>query len=252
MTNHDILAAQAQHVVMKNELIQNSRYSLGLLEQRALLYIVSKIKPTDEPYQEYPFSIEEFCRVCNFNKDSGTYYQYVKNIIKEMKSKPLVIKIDEHKELVTNWINDAVLDDETGIVSISFSKYLTPYLFELRQFYTIFSLEDVLAMKSKYGIRLYEYLKSVKSLGWKHTITISDLRDRIGCNDKYTDYKDFKKYALEPALKDINTYTGLNVAYKANKYKKKVVSIEFTILTANTPEEATKRHMARRAAIEPD
>ena len=252
MTKQEILSAQAQHVVMKNELIQNSRYNLGLLEQRALLYLISKIKPTDKPYTEYPFSIEEFCQVCKLNRRSGTYYQYIKDILKSMSSKPLTIRLDEHRELITNWINEAVINDETGVVSITFSKYLTPYLYELRQFYTSFCLEEVLAMNSKYGIRLFEYIKSIKSKGWKQAVPLEELRIRMDCVEKYTEYKDFRKFALEPAVKDINTYTNIKISYEPIKVKKWVKAIEFTILDVSSAEELTARQMAKAEAMRPD
>ena len=36
-------------VAKDNRLIQNSRMSLGLLENKAVLYLISKIQPDDKP-----------------------------------------------------------------------------------------------------------------------------------------------------------------------------------------------------------
>ena len=252
MTKQEILSAQAQHVVMKNELIQNSRYNLGLLEQRALLYLISKIKPTDKPYTEYPFSIDEFNKVCKHTERTGRYTEYAHNVLKSLNTKQVEIQLDEHRRLITNWINEAVINDETGVVSITFSKYLTPYLYELRQFYTSFCLEEVLAMNSKYGIRLFEYIKSIKSKGWKQAVPLEELRIRMDCVEKYTEYKDFRKFALEPAVKDINTYTNIKISYEAIKVKKWVKAIEFTILDVSNAEELTARQIAKAEAIQPD
>ena len=42
-------------VFKRDDLIQKSRYSLTVQEQRIVLYAMSKIKPTDDAFQEYTF-----------------------------------------------------------------------------------------------------------------------------------------------------------------------------------------------------
>ena len=50
-------------VVKANELIQKSRFSLSLQQQKIVLYLISQITPFDEDFKLYEFSIIEFCRV---------------------------------------------------------------------------------------------------------------------------------------------------------------------------------------------
>lgn len=245
MTQREIVEAQSQFVVMRNELIQKSRYSLSLTEQKLVLYMVSKITPFDEPYKEYIFSYAEFEAVCNLNKDGGKSKILVIEALKALKSKPLEIKISARQKVITSWFNDAVIDEETQEIRIGFSKYLTPYLYNLQTFYTKFCLENTLSMNSKYGIRLYEYLISIKSKGHKQKISLEELRERCGVGEKYPKYKDFRVFVLEPALKDINTYADISVEYKEEKTGRKVTHIIFVIVTSDT----AQRHMNRAKAL---
>lgn len=244
MRKQEVIAAQSQFVVMRNELIQKSRYSLSLLEQKVVLFMVSKITPYDEPHTEYPFSFQEFEAVCNLNKDGGKDKIRVSETLKSLKTKVVEIKLSEKSRVITSWFNDAVIDDETQTVKISFSKYLTPYLYNLQTFYTQFCLENALAMESKYGIRLYEYLRSIKNKGYKQVIPLEEVRERCGITNKYENYKDLRKRVLEPALEDINTYSDLEVSYKEIKSGRKVVELEFTILSANENNRFINRNKA--------
>lgn len=245
MTKREIVEAQSQFVVMRNELIQKSRYSLSLTEQKIILFMVSKITPFDEPYTEYTFAYKEFEAVCNLNKGGGKSKILVVDTMKQLKTKPIEIRLSEKQKVITSWFNDAIIDEETQTIKVSFSKYLTPYLYNLQTFYTQFCLENVLPMSSKYGIRLYEYLKSIQSKSHKQKISLDELRERCGTGDKYTKYKDFRVCVLEPATKDINTYTDLKVEYQEVKTGRSVSHIQFVITNSSTAD----RHINRASAL---
>lgn len=241
MTEREIITAQSQFVVMRNELIQKSRYDLTLTEQKIILFMVSKITPLDEPYKEYEFTYKEFESVCNLNRDGGKPKRLVIDALKQLRTKPVEITLSENKKVITGWFNEATIDTDTQTVSIVFSKHLVPYLYNLQTFYTMFCLENVLPMNSKYAIRLYEYLKSIKSKGYKQTVALEELRERCGVGDKYTKYKDLRVNVIEPALADINTYTDLEVKYKEIKTSRSITHLEFTILNYDTPERRINR-----------
>lgn len=75
----EIIESREMFVAKSNALIQRSRYSLTLQQQRILLFLISKIKPTDTPEETYTFSIEEFCKVCGITASTGDYYKTIKD-----------------------------------------------------------------------------------------------------------------------------------------------------------------------------
>lgn len=244
----DTLAAQSMYVVKSNELIQRSRYSLSLMEQKAVLFLISKIKPNDEPNTEYLFDVKDFCRACNFYEDSGFYAKYVKDIMLSLADNKIVVDIDKGKTLITHWFSSAIIDNEANNIRIRFDYTITPYLFQLRSFYTQYSLEYVLPMKSKYGVRLYEFLRSVKTLNYIQTYSIEELRLRLDC-DKYPNFKDFRKYVLEPAISDINAYSDIEVNYECVKTGRKYTAITFTIKNCSGDEKNMERFINRRKVL---
>ena len=240
----DVLSAQSMYVAKGNALIQKSRYSLSLVEQKAVLFLISKIKPTDEAGHSYIFSIKDFCKTCNFNENSGFYTSYVRQIVEELGKKTIAIDLGEGRTLISHWFSSVIIDANTNSFEVCFDTNLAPYFFQLKSFYTQYSLEYVLPMKSKYSIRLYELLRSVKSKSYRQRFTVEELRERVDCQ-KYSSYKEFRRNVLEPAIEDINKYTDLDVRYEPIKTGRKITHIEFVILLNSDPE----RHYNRRREL---
>ena len=76
-------------VVKANDLIQKSRFSLSLQQQKIVLYLISQIKPYDEDFKVYSFDIKEFCKVCGIDSDGGKTYAELKEQIKAIRDKSL-------------------------------------------------------------------------------------------------------------------------------------------------------------------
>ena len=72
--NDEKLGKERSFVVAKdNRLITKSRYSLTLQQQKILLYLISRIKPTDEVGTVYELPISDFIKVCGY--DNAYYYK---------------------------------------------------------------------------------------------------------------------------------------------------------------------------------
>ena len=225
--NDGIEESRSMIVVKSNTLIQQTRYELSLQEQRILLYLISKIKPDDTEIKETEISIIDFCKVCGIDTQNKGIYSYVKSILKNLADKSNWIEFEPDTETLVRWIDTLSIYKGSGTVKISLSRNLTPYLIGLRKQYTQIPLFNILPMKSKYGIRLYEILKSYANLGSKR-IGIDELKKRLNA-ESYKDTSNFKKKVLFPALKDIERYGDIKVSTIFIKTKNKITHIEFVI-----------------------
>lgn len=82
------------------------------------------------------------------------------------------------------------------------------------------SKKAVLAFESRYSLRLYEIVSIRKGLSYKHEerFEVDDLRARLGIPpEKLKSFGDVKKYALDPAVAEVNQLTGLEVSYSLVK-----------------------------------
>lgn len=236
---------QSFFVAKGNELIQQSRFSLTMQQSKIMLFLISKIRPHDLGDEIYSISIREFCKVCNIECDSGKNYNDVKAALKALADKSVWVRIGD-SEVLLRWLNRLRLNKETNEIELSFHPDMIPFLYDLRDRYTSYSLENVLTMRSKYGIRLYELLKSYEYLEKDITFTLEELKMRLDA--PYKRYPDFRRYVLEPAIDDINTCSDIAVGYIPFQSSKSrsIDMITFSIRQPRTIEAIMRsRHKSR-------
>lgn len=215
-------------VTQSNNLIE-ARHSKPLTarEQKIVLTMVSMIQPTDKDFMDYRISIRDFHEMLGL--EGSTKYTEIKDITKVLMSKTIEIPQDDGDWLLANWISSAKYIKGEGVIELSFSPHLKPYMLQLKNQFTSYQLSNILSLKSTYSIRLYELMKKWQHLGrWE--CPIDDLKKKLGIPEgKYKQYGHFKSKALNQAEKEINEKTDLNINFKEIKKGRKVVKIEFSI-----------------------
>lgn len=241
----DIIQARDYKVVKGNEIIQKARYSLGLAEIKAFSFIISKIKPTDQVFCEYTFSINEYCRVLGIETNNGKNIQTVKKSLKSLVDKSFFLTLEDGTETSISWLNKIWIDKGKGTIRVRLDDDLQKYVTGLYTNYTQYELLCTLPMKSSYSIRIYELLKSY-SFTKRHTFKIDELKRALGC-EHYERFPDFKRRVIEIAVKEINTFTDLEVSWRPITEGRKVIEIEFYINTRDLLERIETQNKAMAA-----
>lgn len=216
---------RSQLVVKSNELIQKSRFNLSTSEQKIILYLISKIRPSDTEFHEYEFSVADFCRICGISSQSGSVHSAVKQSVKTLADKSFWIKQDDHSEVLLRWLQHAKI--ESGRIHIQIDQNMKPYLLQLKEKFTKYELIYTLAFKSQFSIRLYEILKSYQ---WRHDVTLQldELKASMFA-ENYKNFKDFRNRVLDVAVREINQYSDIDVSYEPITKGRKTVSLLFYI-----------------------
>ena len=138
----EYLVVKHNAIIQKNkfQVAKNAGNSLSLLEQKILLYVISRIKPDDTELREQIFDIAEFCRVCGI-KAGGENYPYLKEVIAKLKSRVMWL-VAEDSETTVSWIDKATIYKKSGKVKIRLDEDLKPYLLMLSRNYTAFPLHN--------------------------------------------------------------------------------------------------------------
>ncbi|MQP68111.1 RepB family plasmid replication initiator protein [Niveispirillum sp. SYP-B3756] len=94
---------------------------------------------------------------------------------------------------------------EGGVLTYTFHSWVSERLKE-PALYSYLSLRIIYEFESKYALTLYEVLKRYADRNaaepyWQ--TKVEELRAILGCVDKLKDWKDLRKYALDPALAEI-------------------------------------------------
>lgn len=223
----EIAKRREYKVVKSNDIIRKARYDLSLFELKSLSYILSMIKPTDEPRQTYVFSVNEFCKVCGIDCTSGRNYELIKETLKKLRDKSFYLTLADETEVTVGWLEKVWINKRSGNIRVRLDEDIEKYVMNLFENFTQYELLSTLPFQSKYSFRMYELLKSYSSLK-QHTFDLEDLKRVLMC-EHYNVYKDFRVKVVEIALKEINQYTDLNVVYEPIKQGKKIVKLHFEI-----------------------
>ena len=192
--------ARKQNVAKRNDMIQKSKKSLSIVENKAVSYIFSKVKPDDDPDTIYTFDCQEFYRLLRWKKES---YTDLRAMLYSIASQTFGI-IDEETgtEKIVHWFNTIHLKMSKNGKIISDSKLpgryveikihedLMEYVFGLEQqrrenhiFYSAYQLQNVSMLTHTYSQSMYELLKSYENLGkWRFeygTGSENDIQMRI-------------------------------------------------------------------------
>jgi len=213
-------------VVQSNELLRQTRYELNATEQKLVIYLISKIDKDDKDLKEIKMSIADYLNVCGIS-DSGGNYEYIKKALKNLRDKSWWIASGK-SHILFSWIDMAMINEETHIIHIKLSYSLKPYLLELKENFTKYQLINVMVLKSKYAIRLYEVLKSYEYKNY-WIVSVSEFREILQVQDKYKAVLDLRKRAIDPAVKEINELTDILVTYEQIKEGRNITEIKFKI-----------------------
>lgn len=256
--------ARDQLVVQDNNFIQNSLMRLTPLEHKALQFLVSKIKPGDNPTQEYTFNKNVFFRSIKWGRNTST--SEVKALLEGIRNKSVWYTNDAGDQKILAWLDTVSINPATNAITVTFSRSIAPMLFSLIEsyeeegkHYSLHKYEDIALMKNKYSIRLYDLLKSYSNnkewffeynTGTEHDILTKlvdpDEKGNPDIPSSLKRWASFKKYTLDVVKEEIDQYTDLNISYEGSKLDtagnkhRNVVRIIFKISEKNEQEKKQK------------
>lgn len=126
-------------------------------------------------------------------------------------------KYGKNSRAIIGWIDYAEYRDGEASVDIKFNERLKPYYLKLKERFTQIPFNVIVYFKSQYAIRFYEMIKedSFKANQdgyFKRSFEYKDLRYKFLIQEtEYRFFKDFRVYVIEPAIKEINESSEINI-----------------------------------------
>ena len=138
-------------VTQGNNLIEaRHKNPLTAREQKIVLTMVSMIQPSDEDFKDYRISVKNFSEMLGL-KGSVKYTQ-MKEIAENLMTKTIEIPKENGGWILANWISSAEYKEGEGVIDLSFSPKLKPYMLQLKNQFTSYRLSNILNLNSTYSI----------------------------------------------------------------------------------------------------
>ena len=228
---------------MKNDLVKKSNslteayYSLSVVEYRILHMTFSALSEFDtnkDFYKKVRFTIKADDYMQLFNVDRATAYQALKDASERLFNRYFSYDeiIDErlglYERMKARWVQKIGYIEKNACVTL----YLTPDVLsmvgQLKEKYTYFQLCKMADLSSIHSIRIYEMMMQWRSTKTVPSISIEELRDRLGLSeDEYPRMYDFKKRVLDHAVKVINENTDIILTYEQQKSGRNITGFIF-------------------------
>ena len=233
----------AKNLVVKDNALINASYNLELVEQRLILLAIVEARTSGKgvtPNNSLTITASSYMN--HFDTNRNTAYQALKdacNNLFERQFSYIETNTKGNTEVVrSRWVSEIRYIDNEASVKLIFSPTVSPLITLLEKNFASYELEQVAQLNSKYAVRLYEVVIAWRSTGKTPMIAIDELRNRLGVlDDEYTVTADFKRWALDNPIKQINEKTEINLSYEQHKQGRKIIGFTFTIKQKSTAQQ---------------
>lgn len=230
----DFCLNSSYQVVQANQLI-GGKQALKVNSAKLIRSAIMQVVAEDEELKPYVVTISELSKL--FGVSESNLYRDINDITDDIISNPVQIRYQSGKKVAwvkIPWVSKCEYNSDIG-VAIKLNDELKPFLINLKEHYTQYTLDNILSMKSVYAIRIFEMLqekittKLLPKGGKDITLSVQYIRECTDTEDKYEKISHFKSRVIDPAVKEINEKTVYRVSYENIKSGKTVTAIKFHI-----------------------
>lgn len=225
--NKRLKSADQNLATQSNKLIE-ATYRMSVPAKRVMLMLLGQIHPAQKDISK-KIRIEALDYSKKTGIDPSQAYKDIQNGCMELMKTIITTRKSEDKTtehcVVVSWMK---YHDSEGWLEATFSTWITQYIHCLARIgYTTITIDEALRFKRFYTIRLYELLMQFKKTQERH-IKIQSLRQIFQIdNTTYIRFADFRKWVLEPSVKEINEKTKWDLIWEPIKTGRKITSISF-------------------------
>ena len=214
--------------IRQHNALTNARYDYTELQLDLLFFIVSRLRK-DQKTSLYELPIKELALL------TGKQYHlpYLRQATEGMGSRMFEVETPERVKQLWMFQRVEYLKGQ-GIIEIKLTEDILPYLFDLKDNFTSYTLAAALRLNSKYAKRIYQLCSQWKDLGETKKYDLQDFKKMLGLldekgNEKMERISVLREKVLDIAVKQINEHTELHISYKLEKRVRTYKNIVFTV-----------------------
>ena len=223
------------YVCQANSLV-GGKQALKLNSAKLIRAAIMQVVRDDEELKPYIITISELAELLNVPKSN--IYRDIDDITDDILNNPVYIREEVGKKvrwIKIPWVTRCEYNSDIG-VALKLNDELKPFLINLKDHYTQYTLDSILVMKSVYAIRIYELLQSeimtriLPRAGTDIELSVETLKECCGCESKaYKTFSNFRNRVIDIAVKEINEKTLYTLSYDYVKKGKSVIGLIFHI-----------------------
>lgn len=225
-------------VVTANDFITAYGLEQLPLNSRKLLYLaISQCRMSDKDFFEYTIPIKDFANLMGI-RDTNLY-QNARKITRKLLSLVLECALNGKDYDQYNVFSKCSYRSKQGIIVFKLNSDMTDFLLNLTSDFSQPLLEDFIRMNSPYSMAIWHLMqREMKSrkpgISQKITfsLTLAELREVTGTQNKLKQVGQFKERVLDKALREIRENCDTKITYQNIKVGRTVVGFQFEAVCA--------------------
>ena len=230
-----------KHLVKKRNMLNEIKpNTMSLTELRFFSIYLSKIhkdKPNETRVVRFP--LDDFKAIMELS--SRINIKHMQSVTDGLLCKVVNVPIEGEKGKYIGYTafqlfkECTVSQDNNGewYVEIDAHDKALPLMFEYKNKYFSYTVDNVLRLRSPNQHKMYELLKQYELIGWR-VFAIDELKELLGIGkDEYGDrWDNFKRFVLDACQKALEEHTDIKFTYEPHGKKGKggkILSLKFTI-----------------------
>jgi plasmid replication initiation protein len=211
----ETIILKKKYLVTKSNILNEFRMGNPTLQELRLFSIyLSRVNPKDINTRKVIFPYDDFCAIMEFKgRVSRTHLESVmKGILTKIITLP---REDGGFACFSFFITcEFMRSDDNWSILVDIHEYAIEYVFNLTQNYFKYQLWNVLKLKSRNQLRMYEILKQDEYKGHRE-LSVKDLKAMLGIEEnEYPRFSNFKTYVLDACQTALEKYTDIKFTYE--------------------------------------
>ena len=243
-------------LVVKDNALMNASYNLDLVEQRLILLAIIEARESGKGINANdPLTVHAESYINQFNVARQTAYQALKDACDDLFARQFSYQeINERgntENVRSRWVSEIRYVDAEATVKLIFAPIVIPLITRLEKRFTQYEMKQIAELSTGYAIRLYELLICWRTTGKTPVIELSEFRQKMGVLDsEYQRMYDFKKYVLEPSIKQVNEHTDIISTYEQHKKGRLITGFSFKFKAKKQNSDKTPKNSDSSLRIE--
>lgn len=219
-----------EETVVKANRMVKAKTSFTKLEHRIVAALISQIERGQESFETQRVSLREIMERAGV--ESTEIFRKATEICDRLVEKGIgICTYDEDRGRMytayTLFRKCRYVENE-GIIEAKFEDEMRPFLLQLKNRFTMYSLNFFLQLPSRHSMRIYELLKMREDLGAMR-ISVEEFRETLGLEDSYEYFTDLKRHVIEKARKQLTEYTDIEFTYQVEREGRSAQRIRFFV-----------------------
>ena len=221
-------------LVVKDNVLINASYNLGLAEQRLILLAIVEARESNKGITANdPLVVHADSYISQFGVHRNTAYQALKDACDDLFARQFSYQRINEKGNLENyksrWVSEIGYVDNEAVVKLIFAPAIVPLITRLEEHFTKYELQQVSQLSSAYAVRLYEILISWRSIEKTPVIKLEDFRQKMGVlENEYKRSDNFKKWVIDQSIQQINAHTDITATYEQHKKGRSIYGFSFS------------------------